>query len=188
MTGGALTDTPHTHFVERRVAAAASAGSIKLPSPAPATVPPTQGTGGTSQRSRLSQQVHTATTGRGGRRATASVGPDADEDAEGEEDIEDETMEDNGDADDQALYCLCQKMSYGEMIACDNPDCPFQWVSTVCLVIRIWLTYLCAIQFHLPCVNLKPPLPEKWYCAHCLQKFGVSVGPTQERRKGRKKQ
>ena len=86
-----------------------------------------QTTGAIGQRSRLSQQVHPATTGRG-RRATASVGPDADEDAEGEEDVEDDGMEDNGDADDQALYCFCQKMSYGEMIACDYPDCPYQWV------------------------------------------------------------
>ena len=104
-----------------------SAGSIKLPSPAPATVPVTQGTGGAGSRSRLSQQVHTATTGRGRRTAT-SVGPDADEDAEGEEDVEEEAMEESGDADDQALYCICQKMSYGEMIACDDPACPYQWV------------------------------------------------------------
>ena len=115
------------YCLERRVAAAPSAGSIKLPSPAPATVPATQGTGGAGSRSRLSQQVHTATTGRGRRTAT-SVGPDADEDAEGEEDIEEEAMEESGDADDQALYCICQKMSYGEMIACDDEECEREWV------------------------------------------------------------
>ena len=27
-------------------------------------------------------------------------------------------------------YCLCQNVSYGEMIACDNgDDCPYEWVS-----------------------------------------------------------
>ena len=46
------------------------------------------------------------------------------------------------------------------MIACDNKDCRYQW-------------------FHLPCVNLKQPLPESWYCSEC---GGKGVG-----RKGRKK-
>jgi chromatin modification-related protein YNG2 len=57
-------------------------------------------------------------------------------------------------------------LSYGEMIACDNPDCPFQW-------------------FHLPCVSLKQPLPESWFCNECLKKMGPPTsGPG---RKGRKK-
>jgi hypothetical protein len=30
---------------------------------------------------------------------------------------------------DQALYCSCQRISFGEMVACDNPDCQGgQWV------------------------------------------------------------
>lgn len=45
------------------------------------------------------------------RRFTASAGLD-DEDAEGEED---EAGEDGGDAEDQELYCYCQKLSYGEV-------------------------------------------------------------------------
>ncbi|EKM53645.1 uncharacterized protein PHACADRAFT_163954 [Phanerochaete carnosa HHB-10118-sp] len=150
---------------ERRLGGTASAGSIKLPSPAPATVPPATGTGAAGQRSRLGQQVMT---GRG-RRATASVGPEADEDAEGEDDVEDEAMEENGDQEDEQVYCFCQKLSYGEMVGCDNEDCRYQW-------------------FHLNCVNLKPPLPDQWYCPECAPKFanGGSAGP--ERRKGRKRQ
>ncbi|OBZ70433.1 Chromatin modification-related protein png1 [Grifola frondosa] len=105
---------------KRRVTATASAGSIKLPSPAPCLQAPT---------GRVSDQ---------------------DEDAEGEEDLEDAT-EEGGDAEDKELYCFCQKLSYGEMIACDNPDCRYQW-------------------FHLPCVNLKPPLPDSWYCEDCMKK------------------
>ena len=124
---------------ERRVAATASAGSIKLPSPAPSTVPATQGTGGAGQRSRLSQQV---ATGRG-RRATASVGPDADEDAEGEDDIEDANMDENGDAEDKSIYCFCQERSYGEMIACDNPQCPYQWVSGLSAHVPIYVADCC---------------------------------------------
>lgn len=41
-------------------------------------------------------------------------------------------------------------------------------------------------QFHLPCVNLKPPLPDQWYCDDCLQLFGSMHGGS-ERKKGRKK-
>lgn len=112
------------------------------------------------------------------RRVTASVDPDADEDAEGEEDVEDHA-EDNGDVEDKELYCFCQKLSYGEMIACDNPDCSYQW-------------------FHLPCVHLKPPLPDNWYCSECAPKFpGAAAMAAQaqaaaerqtSQRKGRKKQ
>ncbi|KAI0698563.1 hypothetical protein BC835DRAFT_640979 [Cytidiella melzeri] len=155
---------------KRRVTAAGSAGSIKLPSPAPAAVPVSAATGAIGQRSRLSQQValRNSPAARSSRRVTTSVGPDADEDAEGEEDVEEDAQEEGGDTEDKELYCFCRKLSYGEMIGCDNPDCRFQW-------------------FHLPCVNLKPPLPDQWYCDDCLEKFGALPNGGQERRKGRKK-
>ncbi|KAH9844375.1 uncharacterized protein C8Q71DRAFT_42128 [Rhodofomes roseus] len=144
---------------KRRIAAAASAGSIKLPSPAPMPA----GAYGAG-RSRASQQTRQSPAR--SRRVTASAGLDADEDAEGEDDLE---MEEGGDAEDKDLYCICQRMSYGEMIACDNPNCRFQW-------------------FHLDCVHLKSPLPESWYCDDCLatMKKGT-VGAASAGRKGRKK-
>ncbi|TDL29390.1 hypothetical protein BD410DRAFT_892695 [Rickenella mellea] len=83
-------------------------------------------------RSRLGQQVHPSPPR--GRRAVSSVG---DEDAEGEEDDAegdadaDGETEDSGEPEDKTLYCHCQKMSYGEMIGCDNHDCPYQWVSEI---------------------------------------------------------
>ncbi|CAD6951118.1 unnamed protein product [Tilletia controversa] len=57
------------------------------------------------------------------------------------------------DQEDQTRYCYCQQVSYGEMIACDSRDCPYEW-------------------FHLVCVNLTeaPPEGSKWYCDHCLEK------------------
>ncbi|KAF7789344.1 hypothetical protein EIP86_000288 [Pleurotus ostreatoroseus] len=97
-----------------------SAGSIKLPSPAPvaAAVSAAGASSSAAQRSRLSQQVHPrASPAARGRRATASVGPDADEDAEGEEDLDEDGGEDGGDAEDTQIYCFCQKMSYGEVRA-----------------------------------------------------------------------
>ncbi|KAI0650469.1 hypothetical protein C8Q79DRAFT_901818 [Trametes meyenii] len=155
--------------------ATASAGSIKLPSPVPVSSGAYSGSG--PQKSGLSRQVHPRHSPMRSRRTHTSTGLD-DADAEGEEDL-DEAGEDNGDAEDQELYCYCQKLSYGEMIACDNDACRYQW-------------------FHLSCVSLKPPLPEVWYCSDCSVKLGIS-GPltaapsattssTSGGRKGRKKQ
>ncbi|THH12711.1 hypothetical protein EW146_g7440 [Bondarzewia mesenterica] len=153
------TPTPAVSLPKRRrIAAGASAAAIKLPSPAPVSlqVP--------AQRSRTSS--HRPSPARG-RRAVSSLGPD--EDAEGEEDIE-EAGEEGEDNEDKSLYCFCQKMSYGEMVACDNPDCAYQW-------------------FHLPCVNLKPPLPEVWYCSDCVAKgrAGSYAGGTVSERSRKRK-
>ncbi|KAG8986918.1 Histone acetyltransferase complex subunit [Tulasnella sp. 427] len=69
----------------------------------------------------------------------------------------DDHEDDPTDPEDKQLYCFCRKLSYGEMIACDNDDCHYQW-------------------FHLPCVGIKPPLPEKWYCSECRTLMGHSDG------------
>ncbi|XP_059476846.1 inhibitor of growth protein 3-like isoform X2 [Neocloeon triangulifer] len=45
-------------------------------------------------------------------------------------------------------YCFCNQVSYGDMVACDNEDCPFEW-------------------FHYPCVNITAPPKGKWYCPRC---------------------
>ncbi|KAL7292173.1 inhibitor of growth protein 3 isoform X2 [Trichogramma pretiosum] len=45
-------------------------------------------------------------------------------------------------------YCICNQVSYGDMVACDNSDCPFEW-------------------FHYPCVNITAPPKGKWYCPQC---------------------
>ncbi|KAF9534597.1 hypothetical protein CPB83DRAFT_842582 [Crepidotus variabilis] len=77
-------------------------------------------------------------------------------DAEGDEEFEGEDAE-----EDSTLYCFCHKQSYGDMIGCDNPDCSYQW-------------------FHLTCVGVKQPLPDKWYCPECSKNRS-------DKRKGRKK-
>lgn len=67
-----------------------------------------------------------------------------DEDAEGEDDVE---GIDDADVDDDRIYCTCRRTSFGEvlsflsdlsaanlrgqycqMVACDNPHCPYEWV------------------------------------------------------------
>lgn len=79
-----------------------------------------------------------------------------------EEEEEEEEEEDNDAAEeDEERYCYCQGVSYGEMVACDKPDCPRQW-------------------FHLDCIGLKSvPKSAKWYCDECkdvLAKKGGKVG------------
>ncbi|KAJ2934527.1 hypothetical protein H1R20_g2558, partial [Candolleomyces eurysporus] len=120
--------------------------SIKLTAPSPATTPSTA-----YSRSRPSRQVQA-------NKATLEEPDDEDLDAEGEDDFEGEEGE-----EDPTLYCFCQKQSFGDMIGCDNAECPYQW-------------------FHISCVGVKTPLPDKWYCPECLKNKGAP-----ERRKGRKK-
>lgn len=50
---------------------------------------------------------------------------------------------------DDRRYCFCNEMSYGEMIACDNPNCRREW-------------------FHYPCVGIITPPKGKWFCSECV--------------------
>ncbi|KAG0472330.1 hypothetical protein HPP92_016876 [Vanilla planifolia] len=49
----------------------------------------------------------------------------------------------------EPTYCICNQVSYGEMVACDNPDCKIEW-------------------FHFGCVGLKEQPKGKWYCPNCI--------------------
>lgn len=46
-------------------------------------------------------------------------------------------------------YCTCHQVSFGEMIACDNKECPIEW-------------------FHFACVDLKTKPKGRWYCPECF--------------------
>jgi len=48
--------------------------------------------------------------------------------ADGEQEDEDE--EANG---EEAIYCYCQSISYGEMVACDAENCPREWFHLECV-------------------------------------------------------
>ncbi|CCK68873.1 histone acetyltransferase YNG2 KNAG_0B04390 [Huiozyma naganishii CBS 8797] len=56
------------------------------------------------------------------------------------------------DEEDKTLYCFCQSVSYGEMVACDGPNCKYEW-------------------FHYSCVNLKEPPKGTWYCPDCKEEM-----------------
>lgn len=49
---------------------------------------------------------------------------------------------------DEPRYCLCDQVSYGEMIGCDNDLCPIEW-------------------FHFGCMGLTAKPKGKWYCPKC---------------------
>ncbi|POS87492.1 hypothetical protein EPUL_001663 [Erysiphe pulchra] len=53
---------------------------------------------------------------------------------------------------DEPRYCLCNNVSYGEMVACDSKGCKREW-------------------FHLACVGLKtaPKGDATWYCEDCKE-------------------
>ncbi|XP_043953749.1 inhibitor of growth protein 2 [Gambusia affinis] len=48
----------------------------------------------------------------------------------------------------EPTYCLCEQVSYGEMIGCDNDQCHIEW-------------------FHFSCVGLTYKPKGKWYCPKC---------------------
>lgn len=65
----------------------------------------------------------------------------------------DDMMEvDDDEAGDDRKYCSCQNVSFGNMVACDNDDCPYEW-------------------FHWGCVGLKSEPTGKWYCPDCSEKL-----------------
>ena len=51
---------------------------------------------------------------------------------------------------DEPTYCLCDQVSYGQMIGCDNKKCPIEW-------------------FHFSCVGLSHKPKGKWYCPDCTK-------------------
>jgi inhibitor of growth protein 3 len=50
--------------------------------------------------------------------------------------------------DDDKKYCVCQNVSFGDMVACDNDNCPMEW-------------------FHWNCVGLKSEPKGQWICPPC---------------------
>ncbi|VDD74788.1 unnamed protein product [Mesocestoides corti] len=60
-----------------------------------------------------------------------------------------------GEADEQR-YCFCNDVSYGDMIACDAPTCPFEW-------------------FHYSCVGLTVAPKGQWFCPSCAKGGAIST-------------
>ncbi|PFH46077.1 hypothetical protein AMATHDRAFT_156523 [Amanita thiersii Skay4041] len=156
-------------------AAASPAGSTKRRRLAPtASIKLTTGSLSTPTRQQLHRRSaspattsHTHPHAHGRSRLSRRVLPPEDESEEEEEEEEEEAPATATVEEDDKIYCFCQKKSFGDMIACDNEgNCPYEW-------------------FHLSCVGLKQPTPEKWYCSVCTA--SLTKGSTTSTRKGRKK-
>ncbi|XP_047226950.1 inhibitor of growth protein 1 [Girardinichthys multiradiatus] len=65
---------------------------------------------------------------------------------------------------DEPTYCLCEQVSYGEMIGCDNDVCPIEW-------------------FHFSCVGLHHKPKGKWYCPKCRGENEKTMDKALERAK-----
>ncbi len=48
----------------------------------------------------------------------------------------------------EPTYCICNRVSFGEMVGCDNADCKYEW-------------------FHFECVGLTQTPKGRWYCPEC---------------------
>lgn len=53
----------------------------------------------------------------------------------------------------EPTYCLCQRVSFGQMVRCDNDDCAIAW-------------------FHFQCVGLSANPKGKWLCPTCRRRDG----------------
>jgi len=45
----------------------------------------------------------------------------------------------SSDADDEGddgIFCLCRETAYGDMVACDGPDCPYEGFHFVCVELK----------------------------------------------------
>jgi len=79
--------------------------------------------------------------------------PPATKDPDGDEEMGDVDDDEGG---DDRKYCICQSVSYGDMVACDNEGCKLEW-------------------FHWSCVGLKSEPVGTWICPVCI-KDGVKKG------------
>lgn len=62
---------------------------------------------------------------------------------------------------DEPTYCLCDQISFGEMILCDNDLCPIEW-------------------FHFSCVSLLTKPKGKWFCPNCRGDRANVMKPKQQ--------
>ncbi len=76
-----------------------------------------------------------------------AVTPPRNKDGDGDDEMVDVDDEEGG---DDRKYCLCQNVSHGDMVACDNESCPYEW-------------------FHWSCVGLKSEPVGTWICPVCTK-------------------
>ncbi|CEP20863.1 Ing3 [Cyberlindnera jadinii] len=58
------------------------------------------------------------------------------------------------DEDNNDIYCICREPSFGQMVACDNPNCKIEW-------------------FHYGCVGIVRAPRGKWFCPDCTKAIAM---------------
>ncbi|OAA64067.1 PHD finger domain protein [Cordyceps fumosorosea ARSEF 2679] len=109
----------------------------------------------TSPASTAESDLSEAESGSGDDAARRSGSAADSKDADGDEvicDVDDDDEEEEEEGGDDKKYCLCHHVSYGDMVACDNDNCPYEW-------------------FHWSCVGLKSEPNGTWYCPVCSEKL-----------------
>lgn len=104
------------------------------------------------QRTRL-KATNRASPSTTGEEASDASGSEEDDISQSQADgaDEDEEMADGAyeeEESDQTPYCFCRQASHGDMIACDNKKCQYEW-------------------FHYACVQLVREPKGKWLCPDC---------------------
>ncbi|SCV69346.1 BQ2448_2366 [Microbotryum intermedium] len=63
----------------------------------------------------------------------------------------------------EPTYCFCERVSFGQMVGCENEDCSREW-------------------FHFECVGLDAPPVGEWYCLECAAAVGRGTSTTKKGR------
>jgi len=158
-------------------------GSISLPTaPSPLNTSMTS-SGLNLPVNRDSLPARTAHTGRKApppkgahRRSGLNKRKDRDEEEDDDVDDSDDDEEEEEAGEDHRPYCTCRQVSYGDMVACDDPTCPFEWFHWSKFM--SFYNYLCVVRLvvkmtdHVSsgCVGLQREPVGKWFCDHCSAK------------------
>ena len=77
---------------------------------------------------------------------------------------------------DEPRYCLCNRVSFGTMIGCENVDVSTPSTRVIGIGRNVLRYEKCEKEwFHLECVGLTeiPPRTTKWYCPECRVTLGI---------------
>ncbi|KAI1075373.1 hypothetical protein F5B20DRAFT_560082 [Whalleya microplaca] len=88
---------------------------------------------------------------------TARDGLSSTDDDDDDDDLEvgdtiEAQLEQEQEEEEEKHYCLCRRVSSGNMVACDGAACPHEW-------------------FHWKCVGLRAEPRGKWFCPDCRDKL-----------------
>lgn len=153
---GLAADRPRRASTARNTPAPEPMSSVRQPSkrtkrPAPGIISRTNSGGNSAITKRKAAPKKSK---RGGARKKDERGA---RQASAEAEAEVEVDEDGNVIDPQEQrYCVCNRVSFGTMVLCENVDCPYEW-------------------FHLECLGLKSEknLPKLWYCPECRASLGM---------------